>query len=265
MKKIGIIGAGNIGLTLANLLLEHNIVDKEHLFISYKGNPQTRQRLDDNNLTSSIVSNEKLIAEASIIFLTIKPKDYNFFREENKIDKISNTTILISTVAGYPLSQMKDELQFDNIYNMMPSGPETLLDQKGICALYPANSFIQNLMESLQVNVFAVTSEKAFYVFTTALCLPAAFLQLNAYPCEEDASAFIINYSKWIPQFAAVYQWAKNVTPLNLNEEDKNRIIKNMSTEGGVTENLVHHIIEGNKFFDAFSKAVDYCEYLAKK
>ncbi|QES88210.1 NAD(P)-binding domain-containing protein [Rhizosphaericola mali] len=265
MNKIGIIGAGNIGLTLAKLLLKYQIVDKEHLKISFKGNSETYARLKKNRLDTLIVPNETLISDADIIFLTIKPKDYNAFREDSAISKISEEKIFISTVAGHPISQLRKELHVENIYNVMPSGPETLLDQKGICALYPVNASVQTLMQALKIKVFSVDSEKAFYLFTTALCLPAAFLYMNEYPNFEEETVFIDVYKKWIPHFAEVYQWAKKATPLDLNDLDKHAIIKNMSTVGGVTENLVNHLKNGDTFSLGFSKALEYCEFLAKK
>jgi hypothetical protein len=263
MIHIGIIGAGNIGLTFAKLLVSNKIVDKEHSKISYKGSLETLSKLKENDLEDTISTNETIFQTCDIIFLTIKPKDYSSFHTEGNV--IKKDAIVISTVAGYPLSKLKLDLQHDTIYDVMPSGPETLIEGTGICALYPINANIATLMESLQIKVFSVSSEKAFYLFTTALCLPAAFLQMNRLPNENENDYFIEIYYSLIPNFSEVLAWAASVTPFELTNVEKQTIIKNMSTSGGITENLVHHIVAGDPITEAFAKALTYCEQLSGK
>ena len=76
---IGIIGAGHLGIALAETLVEHGF-PKENLKISYGGKLSTLESIKKAGLAGSITDNEELCHKSAIIFIAIKPQSLTGLR-----------------------------------------------------------------------------------------------------------------------------------------------------------------------------------------
>jgi pyrroline-5-carboxylate reductase len=70
---IGIIGAGHLGRSIAELLTARGF-PQDHILLSYAGSPATLAALHEAGLERNITSNVELCRRSSIIFITVRPQ-----------------------------------------------------------------------------------------------------------------------------------------------------------------------------------------------
>ena len=75
--RIGIIGAGHLGATLALELLKNGL-SPDALLVSVGGSPQSAERLRQLGLETSVASNEKIAATCHSVFVTLRPSAWEF-------------------------------------------------------------------------------------------------------------------------------------------------------------------------------------------
>lgn len=261
MRKIGIIGAGNIGLALAQLLQKNKIVDENHLFISESKHSSTTNKLRDRNIQAIVCDNGTIFKNCAIVFLTIRPADFSTLI----INSNSQYSFqLISSVAGVSFEKLKEKFSAANLSKIMPCGPELLLEEKGICALSTTSDEVEKLIQNIQIQPISVINEIGFDIFTTALCLPAIFLTRKSFPSEKESEQFILDYEKQLPSFRELYYWCQKSTPFDLSIDLQSEIIENMSTPGGITEKFVNEFKASNDLAKSFANALIYCQSFSK-
>ncbi|NQU99566.1 MAG: NAD(P)-binding domain-containing protein [Parcubacteria group bacterium] len=110
MTKIGILGFGNMGQTIAQILLKNN--DYE-VFYCDRDNKEI-----DNTSYCSNLSN--LFEKSEIIILSVKPQIFNDI--ESDLEKYSNKNhIIISIMAGVKIDTIKNSVNTNNIIRSMPN------------------------------------------------------------------------------------------------------------------------------------------------
>lgn len=141
--RIGILGCGHLGQAISLSLIRHGF-SRENLFLSYRGNPQTRRKLEESGLDCRIVESRDLFRQADIIFLTVRPQNI----AEPGFPKASEHSLPVSCIAGVSLRVLNHVLGTDSC-RMMPSGPDSLLAGQGIAAYYPKNECLERLLQTL--------------------------------------------------------------------------------------------------------------------
>ncbi len=103
MKKIGIIGCGNLGLSLLK-----GIREKEPKTILYgtKRNIETLKSLEDE-VTIITTDNKLVIEECDVIILALKPFTVIPFLKENAASFKSNQHTVVSVATGITIEEMK--------------------------------------------------------------------------------------------------------------------------------------------------------------
>ncbi|MDD5131330.1 MAG: pyrroline-5-carboxylate reductase [bacterium] len=96
-KKIGIIGCGNMGGTIAQGLIKNNLFKKQNVFICDKDKKKIAH-LKKEIKVKSICPSVELVKKADIIILAIKPKDFDQILQ--KISKAVGTKKLVISVAA---------------------------------------------------------------------------------------------------------------------------------------------------------------------
>lgn len=144
MKNIGIIGAGNIGLSLAKLLIKNGYGNQ--LILS-----DINKDLRFMNTGLWISDNNRLIKRSDVIFITVKPKQVKAVI--NDINNMTNNhdKFIVSAAAGTSLKYIEKNLEpFDYpIVRIMPNLPISL--GYGAITYYPN----KNVNED---NLFFLTS-----------------------------------------------------------------------------------------------------------
>ncbi len=254
--KIGIIGYGHLGQSIVESLIHHGF-RKENLLISYKGNPATRERIEEMGLVSCISENNKIFNEADVIFIMIRPQDIISL----KGILISQNKLVVSCLAGLPVEVVKSIVKTDTC-RMMISGPDTIAAEKGVAAVYPYNELVGCILKKMNLRIFEISDEKEMDIFTTGVCLPAALLQEDNEVLIKDAIHEIGNECA---MFVDLYEWAKRILPAFAKESEKVAYMARMITKGGVTEAIIDSLKEGELFITALRKGIAHSKAISQE
>ena len=132
-KCVGIIGCGNLGITLADALVNRCGLSKTQLLISSRGSRRSLRNLEQAGLSNNSVSNETLCAESMLILLALPPQE--FCRLANF--RFSKDALVVSLMAGVTIASVANVVGVRDIMRIMPSGPDTIRSHKAIAAIFP--------------------------------------------------------------------------------------------------------------------------------
>lgn len=105
MKKIGIIGAGNIGCAIAKGLVSHGGIVSSQIYLSRKKN----ELLDDKEKEGYVISNNlTLVKEADFVLLAVLPGQAFEVVQEIKDELKSGSKILVSVVSAVSINELKE-------------------------------------------------------------------------------------------------------------------------------------------------------------
>lgn len=255
-SKIGIIGCGRLGQAITESLIHHGF-SKHNIFISYRGNPATYKHLEKLGLASCISENEQIFIEADLIFITVRPQDVIHLSDI----PLSKNIRLISCVAGLSIKMLKRVFN-RTIFRMMISGPDTIVSNKGVAALYPYDRFVGNLINQMSMTLFKLSNENDLNMFTAGVCLPAALLlEDNEKNIQNALNELQIDFA-W---FSKLYTWSKGVLPVLATEREKNDYIAKMVTEGGVTEAIINSLKDGELFLSALRRGMNRSQEISEE
>ena len=243
---VGIIGCGHLGRTLAKALIDHGL-QEEKLMISYGGSSSTLERLKVAGLLENVSDNEEICRKSNIIFIAVRPESIEGLRKLS----FPKSAIVVSCMAGVSKASLKKTLGID-VFRIMPSGPDTIRDRKGIVAVYPPNDILINILSCIGLKVYELSDEESMHAFTAGVCLPAALLVAERKGLDTDQAARIIG--REYPDFKEIYIWARGVLPPSVTEQEE--YIKRMSTKGGITETIIDSLNSGDYFLDALTKGI---------
>ena len=131
-KKIGFIGAGNMGSAMIGGIINSKIISSQDIFV-YDKNLSAAQTLKNlHNIT--VCENIKSITDADIIFLAVKPNVIYAVIEEIK-DSLNSDTVVVSIAAGQSIEKITEafNLQKIKLIRVMPNTPA--LVGEAMCAV----------------------------------------------------------------------------------------------------------------------------------
>lgn len=246
--KVGIIGCGHLGQAVAQSLISGGLA-KQNLLISYRGNPETYQRLEERGMAGCLTTNERVFGEADIVLLTIRPQDLSAL----KGIAVPEKTMIVSCLVGVPL-ELLSGIFGKRVFRMMLSGPDTLVSGKGVAATYPENGQLRRLVELMGAAYIKTETENDIDVFTAGVCLTAAILKAGN-PDEQKKA--IARIRSEYPLIAELYSWAVDALPDFRGDAEKKGYIAKMITKGGVTETIVSSLGDGCALDDALKKGIE--------
>jgi len=246
--KVGIIGCGHLGQAVAQALIRGGL-QKRNLLISYRGKPQTYQRLEEQGLTCCLATNERVFVDADIVLLTVRPQDLSELRGI----AVQEKTVTVSCLAGVPLELLRG-IFGKRVFRMMLSGPDTIVSGKGVAALYPGNGQLAQLIELMGAAHIKTETEADIDIFTTGVCLTAAILKAGNHDEQRKAIARI---KSEYPMLAELHSWALNALPDFQSNAEKTAYIEKMITKGGVTEAIISSLGHGEALDDALKKGIE--------
>ncbi len=258
-NQIGIIGCGHLGRTLAKVLIDHQF-PRENLKISFSGNPATLESIQNAGLFENIADNDEICRKSNIIFLAIKPQDLKALKKMI----ISQEATLVSCMAGVSTATFQSVLGI-NAVRIMPSGPDTIQQGRGIVALFPHHELVSDILSFMGFEVYEAGSEEWLHPFTAGVCLPAALLVAKQFnlKIEEDIKTLEKEYSGL--GFGDIYQWALNVMPVLESEVEPGEFIRKMMTKGGITEAIVESLRSDKDFLEAIHKGIYRSKEIAER
>ncbi|UPA31673.1 pyrroline-5-carboxylate reductase [Terrisporobacter glycolicus] len=152
MKKIGFIGAGNMGGAILGGILNSKMIDNNHIIASAKSDRTIEKIKNDYNV--NVTKDSKEVVEFSdIIVIGVKPDIYDEILEE--IKDLINDKIIITIAAGKTIEAMEKIIGDDKkIVRTMPNTPS--LVGEGMTSLSPNKniseeelSFVKSIFDSL--------------------------------------------------------------------------------------------------------------------
>lgn len=244
--KIGIVGCGHLGQSIAQSLLKHGL-EKENLLISSRGSQKTLENLEASGLLQNLTSNRTIFEQAGIVFITIRPQDIL----ELKGMAVPEKTLLASCMAGVPIDLLQSVLG-SHAYRMMFSGPDTIAQNNGVASMYPEQDNLKQLLRFMSLKYVKSADEKDLDVFTAGVCMPAALLKTDQIDAQQPLNTLKVEY----PLFLELYHWANSVLPNFESDAEKKQYIDKMITKGGITEAIIRSLEKGDSFDTALLSGV---------
>jgi len=248
-KSIGVIGSGHLGLSLASELVRRGLPPRR-LLLSRGRSPGSLEGIIDAGLKDCLSDSRQICRECSIIFICIRPQSLPELEDLG----FPKDALIVSSMAGVSLPAIRRLLGVEAV-RMMPSGPDTILEGKGIAAIYPHNQALSWILQALGLRVFELSAEEQMHVFTAGICLPAALLASG--DDEEAGEKACRSLSRQYSDFPEIFSWARSVLPHLEREEDKEDYIRKMATSGGITEGIVKSLERGDDLLMALKQGIE--------
>ncbi len=248
-ESIGVIGCGHLGSAIALQLVSGGFpIDR--LRVSRGKSDGSLQKIIDAGLGPCLAGNEEICRDCSIIFICIRPQSL----PELQPLTFSRNALVVSCLAGVSLPAIRRLLGADAV-RMMPSGPDSILEGKGIAAIYPHNQALSQILQALGLRVFELAEEDQIHVFTAGICLPAALAaSVVGEGGMEDACQ---SRSRDYPDFPKICSWARETVPRFEGEEDKRNYISRVATRGGVTEAMLESLRRNGDLKAAIKRGIE--------
>ena len=265
--KITIIGCGNMGLIYARAFLKYNIVTKENLLLVEKSEVR-KQELIKLNVGKVTVPNDVKIAESDIIFIAVKPQDFDVLSVELK-PILRSAKCIISIMAGMKIERIETALNNSNIIRAMPNSPAEL--GMGMTA-FATNGLIAYEQLRKAENVLGTTGRSLYRENEDALDAvkelsgsgPAYFFYIVKHMIEagkqmgfDEATASLFVKQTMLGAFHLINNGNKSLDDL----------IKSVASKGGTTEAALSVFNEakvGENIQKGILKARDRSEELSK-
>lgn len=231
---IGVIGCGHLGMAIA-LQLVYGGFPLDRLRVSRGRSDGSLQKILDAGLGPCLAGNEEICRECRIIFICTRPQSL----PELEDLAFPRDALIVSCMAGVSLSAIKGLLGVDAV-RMMPSGPDSIIEGKGIAAIYPYNQALTRILQGLGLRVFELEVEEQMHVFTVGVCLPAALAACVG--GDGGLEKACRSLSRDYPDFPEICSWARETVSRFEGEEDRQNYIRRVATRGGVTEAMVESL-----------------------
>ena len=255
-KKIGIIGCGHLGLSLAQKFSESDLVDKEQLFLSHNGKRETFLNIKQANLSSRIFTNEKIAKESDVIILSVKPQDIPSI----SIKSYKKNTPVLSFIAGACEEYLSQSLCC-NVVRGIISGPDTIYSNNSVIAFTKNPGELMSFVLCQMAKIFCILPERHIDLLSSLLTLPALLLIAESRGREKEVFQAIdeveARYSSKHISPRKIFSWALELKPSFSKEADLKRYVSEMATEGGVTEAVIHEFVEGGTILSSIDKGVE--------
>ena len=253
MEKIAIIGAGNLGTSLAKGLVKSGKYTSNQFILSRRKVGKLKDFEDKNYAITS--DNKRAVKEANIIILSVLPQKLNEVLNEIK-DSIQSNHLIISLVTGVKINQLKAILGSDKqIVRAMPN--TAIAINESMTCVAGANNKKDNLQkvkaifdlvgETVLINEEQMTS-------ATALVACGVAFFLRAIRAASQGGTEIDFHANEALKMAA--QTAKGAASLLLtnNSHPEDEIDKVTSPKGCTIAGL--NAMEHNGFSSSFIKGI---------
>lgn len=239
---LAIFGGGHLGQALAESLLEAGL-PRARLLLCHRGSPATRERLAAAGLSDCLADAGETVRQARIILYAVRPQDVHAIAGF----PLRPDCLLISLLAGVPVSRLPVSLSPDQRVRVMPSTPDTVRSGRGVAALFPDHAVARDLLETMRLRVFPLQSESDMDVFTVlGPCLPVVLTYLDGVGrCVEDGELLAIAAGWDCSAFPQMLPWVRESHRRHLPRQERERYVTEAATPGGVTEAILSKLRSG--------------------
>lgn len=242
-KKIGLIGCGKLGTSLAQIFKDKNY----SIFVSKK--------TAIKHSTITIISNTDVVKNSDVIFFAIRPQEFN---DINII--IPQNKKIISLMAKISIKCLQSVYPKNEICRVMPSIPELNEAGLGICGIYGNDiEYIVKIFEEIKIHPYILKQEKSIDIFTVLVNIPYLF-SINSNSLEiskisnyiqnllKNENINVTNIIEW-GYNAYLYGNLKNIYTYNYQQM--------CATKDGVLAAIVEKSLTTNSLVDIFNAGLN--------
>src|SRR2546422_2482355 len=137
-KKVGFVGAGNMGEALIRGLVESNLVPPDKILVADVRADRVHQLAGQYGLRG-VASNASLVSAVDVVILAVKPQIMAPVLRE-AMPALTNRPLLISIAAGVSTATIQSILgKYPRLIRVMPNTPALVL--QGVTAIARAGEF----------------------------------------------------------------------------------------------------------------------------
>jgi len=123
MKRIVVIGAGNIGGALIGGMLSSGVADREHLTACESSEERAREIREKWGIEVVTSGNREPVSRAEVIILAVKPQTLPYVLKDIR-DVLREDQLLISVAAAFPISLIEKIIERKMpVFRAMPNIP----------------------------------------------------------------------------------------------------------------------------------------------
>ena len=258
MKKIGFIGAGNMGGSILGGILKSKMIDNENIMASVKSDRSMEKVKNEYNV--HVTKDSREVAKFSdLVVIGVKPNIYDEVLEEIK-DVIDDKKIIITIAAGKTIESVEKIIGNDKkIIRTMPNTPS--LVGEGMTSLSPNKNisqeeldFVKSLFDSLGKS--EVINEDLIHAVIGSSGSSTAYAFMFIEAIADGAVRAGMPRDKAY-KFAA--QGVLGAAKMVLEEDKHPGELKDMVCSPGGTTIEAVKVLEEEKFRGAVIKAVEAC------
>lgn len=260
MKKILLVGAGNMGSAIGKALLSTNFIQPENFFIADSSKEKLTFFQEKKCHTTSEA--EKFLPESNIVILATKPQVLRNILTKWAEKKIfSEKTILLSIAAGISVAELQKFSGQQKVVRVMPNTP--LLVEKGISGYFFSSEISEQEREKISqmINSFGLaieceTEEKINAITALSGSGPAYFfLLLEAMAQQAEYFGFSPEESEKISLHTLLGAGFLAEESIKNTGENFSILRKNVTSKGGTTESALN-FFEKNNFTKIFQEGI---------
>lgn len=258
MKKIGFIGAGNMGGSILGGILKSKMIDNKHIMASVKSDRSMERVKNEYNV--HVTKDSREVAKFSdLVVIGVKPNIYDEVLEEIK-DVIDDKKIIITIAAGKTIESVEKIIGNDKkIIRTMPNTPA--LVGEGMTSLSPNKNisqeeldFVKSLFDSLGKS--EVINEDLIHAVIGSSGSSTAYAFMFIEAIADGAVRAGMPRDKAY-KFAA--QGVLGAAKMVLETDKHPGQLKDMVCSPGGTTIEAVKVLEEEKFRGAVLKAIDAC------
>lgn len=119
-KQIAILGAGNLGLSIAKGLISSGVIGIENLILS-ENNPK-RLELLKNDGYRAVLDNKAAVSQSDLVMLVVKPWQIDGLLQDIKAEIAKQQPVIVSCVTGVKSSHIYEQLGCTpSLFRVMPN------------------------------------------------------------------------------------------------------------------------------------------------
>ena len=258
MKKIGFIGAGNMGGAILGGILKSGIIDNEHIIASVKSEKSMEKVKNDYNVKVTKDSKD-VVRNSDIIVVGVKPNVYDEILEEIK-DEIDNEKIIVTIAAGKTIASVERIIGQDKkIIRTMPNTPA--LVGEGMTSISPNKNIneeelntVKELFDSLGKS--QIVDEELIHAVIGASGSSPAYVFMFI---EAIADGAVLSGMKREDAYKFAAQGVLGAAKMVLESGKHPGELKDMVCSPGGTTIEAVKVLEEEKFRGTVIKAVESC------
>lgn len=269
MKKLTVIGAGNMAEALISGMLEQKMIDSKKIWITNKQNQEKLSELEKKYGVSTSYNLDELLTGAEVVMIAMKPKDVNEAMTMIK-PYLSENTLLISVLAGVSIDSI--ELLAEKPLSIVRAMPNTSATVGKSATALSINKRVSKEQKELAIKMFetvgltTIVREDQLDVVTGLSGSGPAYLYYLVEAMEK--TAIDLGLEKHIAKDLIVQTLKGAAEMLATSPKTPSELRKEVTSPGGTTEAglkvLASHNVQ-QAFTECIQEATEQSKRLGNK